>query len=230
MRLKHKAVIFDLFGTLVWGFWKGHDDHLTEMANTLALSVENFTQAWTDTCGERLLGTIPTIADNLRIIIGRLGLRLDQGRIARAVRIREDFVRSRLIPRPDAPAILEELKARGLALGLMSDCSPEVPSLWAELPISGYFDCAIFSPVARVRKPDPRMYLLVCDRLGVRPEACLYIGDGGNNELSGARGLGMTPILISVPGEVATDPFTAEARNWGGPRISGLMDVLNFIE
>ncbi len=227
--MRHGAAIFDLFGTLVSGFWEGHDDHLREVADTLGLSREDFIQAWTDTCGERLVGNIPTIADNLRIITELLGLRPDQERIARAVRIREDFVRSRLVPRPDAPAVLEELKARGLSLGLMSDCSPEVPQLWADLPISGYFDSVVFSPVARVRKPDPRMYLLVCDELGVRPEACLYIGDGGNNELSGARGLGMTTILISFPGEVASDPFTAEARSWEGPRIAGLRDVLNFL-
>ncbi|MEO0248325.1 MAG: HAD-IA family hydrolase [candidate division WOR-3 bacterium] len=229
MQVRHEAAIFDLFGTLVSGFWEGHDDHLREVADTLGLPREDFIQAWTGTCGERLVGTIPTIADNLRIILERLGLSPDEERIARAVRVREDFVRSRLIPRPDAAPTLEQLRSRGLSLGLMSDCSPEVPLLWPELSISGYFDCAVFSPVVRVRKPDPRMYLLTCDRLGVNPEACLYIGDGGNNELSGARSLGMTAILISTPCEGTPDPFTSEARNWDGPRITGLMGILDFL-
>ena len=229
MRVRHKAVIFDLFGTLVSGFWEGHDEHLAEMALALGLPQQDFLRAWTDTCGERLVGAIPTIADNLRLIMKAMGLPPDEERIAKAVKTREDFVRSRLIPRPDALLVLEELKAKGLKLGLMSDCSPEVPALWDELAISRYFDSAVFSPLVRKRKPDPRMYEAVCGGLGVRPEECVYVGDGGNNELSGATGLGMTAVLISVPGEEALDPYTAEARNWQGPRIPDLRGVIGFL-
>ncbi len=229
MRVRYKAVIFDLFGTLVSGFWEGHDEHLAEMATALGLPREDFVRAWTETCEERLVGAIPTIADNLRLIMKTMGLPPNEKRITRAVRAREDFVRSRLIPRPDALLVIEELKAKGLKLGLMSDCSPEVPVLWAELAISRYFDRAFFSPLVRKRKPDPRMYEAVCAGLGVRPEECVYVGDGGNHELSGARGLGMTAVLISVPGEEAFDPYTAEARNWQGPKISDLRGVIGLL-
>lgn len=229
MPLRHEAVIFDLFGTLVSGFWEGHDDHLAEMAAELGVPREDFARAWGATCEKRLIGEIPTIAENLRLILEELGLHPDEERIETAVKMRENFVRARLTPRPEAGRILREIKANGLKLGLMSDCSPEVPPLWDELPISRYFDCAVFSSSVHMRKPDPRMYLLACKRLEVEPESCLYVGDGGHSELTGARKLGMLAILIQSSDEQAPEPFATEAGTWDGPRISSLERILGFI-
>lgn len=40
-------------------------------------------------------------------------------------------------------------------------------------------------------KPDPAIYLLACRRLGVAPEDCVFVGDGGDRELEGAAAVGM---------------------------------------
>jgi putative hydrolase of the HAD superfamily len=36
-------------------------------------------------------------------------------------------------------------------------------------------------------KPDPRIFQLACKRLGLQPEDCLYVGDGGSNEFTAAK-------------------------------------------
>lgn len=228
--MRHEAVIFDLFGTLVQSFWEGHEDCLSDMASALGVSPEDFARAWSETCGERLVGTIPTVADNLRIIAKALGVNPDEGRIKDAVEIREGFVRGRLTPRPESQFVLKELRARELSLGLMSDCSPEVPRLWEETSLSGFFDATAFSSIIGLRKPNPLMYEALCDALGVRPEQCLYVGDGGNNELQGAAVLGMTAILVQHSDNENPDPYTTEAKTWQGPRIEDLREVLRFLE
>jgi FMN phosphatase YigB (HAD superfamily) len=43
-------------------------------------------------------------------------------------------------------------------------------------------------------KPQKEIYALSCERLGVRPTAAFFIGDGGFAELPGARSAGMTPL------------------------------------
>lgn len=230
MRVRHEAVIFDLFGTLVQSFWEGHDDHLSDMASALGIPREDFARAWTETCRERLIGAIPSIAENLRRIMTGMGMVPDEARIAEAERIREDFVRGRLAPRPDAIRVLDEIRAMGIKLGLMSDCSPEVPRLWEETSLFGFFDAAAFSPLLGIRKPDPRMYEALCEALGVRPAQCVYVGDGGNNELSGAERFGMTAILVQPEDGGNPDPYTTEARTWQGPMITELQDVLRFLE
>jgi putative hydrolase of the HAD superfamily len=57
------------------------------------------------------------------------------------------------------------------------------------------FDSIIESSKAGVRKPDPRIYLMMCDLLDVRPEACVYLDDLGIN-CKPAAGLGMRAIKV----------------------------------
>ena len=58
------------------------------------------------------------------------------------------------------------------------------------------FDAVIESCKAGVRKPDPRIYLMMCERLAVRPEACVYLDDLGIN-CKPAAALGMTAIKVT---------------------------------
>jgi putative hydrolase of the HAD superfamily len=57
------------------------------------------------------------------------------------------------------------------------------------------FDHIIQSSEAGVRKPDPRIYLMMCEALGVKPEACVYLDDLGIN-CKPAAALGMTAIKV----------------------------------
>ncbi len=60
------------------------------------------------------------------------------------------------------------------------------------------FDHVIESSKAGLRKPDPRIYRLACDALGVAPEYAVYLDDLGVN-LKPARELGMTTIKVADP-------------------------------
>ena len=57
------------------------------------------------------------------------------------------------------------------------------------------FDAVIESSKAGVRKPDPRIYLMMCELLGVKPEVCIYLDDLGVNCKPAAQ-LGMTAIKV----------------------------------
>ncbi len=57
------------------------------------------------------------------------------------------------------------------------------------------FDAIIESSKAGVRKPDPKIYLMMCERLAVRPQACVYLDDLGIN-CKPAAGLGMKAIKV----------------------------------
>ena len=58
-----------------------------------------------------------------------------------------------------------------------------------------YFDAIIESSKAGVRKPDPRIYQMMCELLGVKPEACVYLDDLGINCKPAAQ-LGMKAIKV----------------------------------
>ena len=65
------------------------------------------------------------------------------------------------------------------------------------------FDVVIESSKIGIRKPDPRIYQMMCEKLGVQPDACVYLDDLGGN-LKPARAMGMTTIkVVSGPQAIA---------------------------
>jgi len=87
------------------------------------------------------------------------------------------------------------------------------------------FDALIESSKIGIRKPDPRIYLACCEALGVEPHEAVFVGDGANDELDGARRVGMEAILIHRSGE---GPLWPELHDWDGPRITSIPEVLEL--
>jgi putative hydrolase of the HAD superfamily len=135
--------------------------------------------------------------------------------------LRFDFERRVLKPRPDAVETLILLKNDGLKLGLISNCMPVTPIIWPETPFAALIDVPVFSCVEGIKKPDSRIYHLACDRLGVKPHDCLYIGDGARQELEGATAVGMKGVLLRT--KTAND-----TRAWRGLGIDSLKEALRL--
>jgi epoxide hydrolase-like predicted phosphatase len=57
------------------------------------------------------------------------------------------------------------------------------------------FDVVVESAVEGMRKPDPRIYELTCERLGITPPEAVFLDDIGAN-LKPARAMGMTTIKV----------------------------------
>jgi putative hydrolase of the HAD superfamily len=225
------AVIFDLFGTLVDNFsFQKHLEMLDEMANVLSVPPEDFMSMWLITFDERVTGTYKNPKANIEYICQKLGVKPDNDKIKKAAKIRWEFTKRSLKPRSEAVITMKKLKQKGCKIGLITDCSGEVPYLWNELPFAKLVDVPVFSCLTGVKKPDPRIYKLACKRLKVNPKKCLYVGDGSSQELSGASEIGMKSIKIKVPDEDETDVFRINEDNWYGPKISSISDVLTYLK
>ena len=226
----YRAVIFDLFGTLVPNLPAALAQSLTGMAAAVGAEPAAFHRLWVhDTVGARMMGAYPSVESSIACITDALGLSPTPEQLAEAARIRLAFYRASLAPRPDAVATLAALRARGLRLGLISDCSCEAPLLWHETPFAPLIDAPVFSCLEGTKKPDPRLYRTAGARLGVPPEECLYVADGYSRELSGARALGMRAALIAVPGEALADYTENEGATWTGDRVVALSQVLELL-
>ncbi|MCP4035406.1 MAG: HAD family phosphatase [bacterium] len=64
--------------------------------------------------------------------------------------------------------------------------------------VAKLFDVFVESSVEGLRKPDPAIYTLTCERLGVMPEACVFLDDIGSN-LKSARAMGISTIKVDAP-------------------------------
>jgi len=203
---------------------------LADMADAIGLDAETMLQAWTDeTADGRMTGTYGSVEGELETICRSRGVCPSPSGLREAIQRRHDFSRSLLGPRPDAVSTLKALREDGRRLALVSNCSFEVPELWPETAFDGLFDVTIFSCSVGVKKPDPAIYRLACDGLGVAPEACVYVGDGFGDELKAARAFGMKPYLLLPPDEPLPDSDHWEGHHWDGDRIASLGQVLDVV-
>jgi putative hydrolase of the HAD superfamily len=228
---KYSAVIFDLFGTLVDNFTNTeYQAVLAEMSSALKAPPAEFSKMWRDLFPIRVNGTHSTAEESIEFICRQLGCIVNEKQIRQAVNIRLEYSVKSLKPRAASIPTINKLKALGHKVGLISDCSPETPAVWPRTAFANLFDVTIFSCVAGMKKPDPRIYHLACNRLGVKPSDCLYIGDGSSHELTGALEVGMHPALIRDPDETSDTHFIDREEDWRGDVISSLTQVLDLVE
>ena len=226
--MKFKAVIFDLYGTLVHNFpYTESNDILKRMALELTVSPEDFMSMWHDGFEKRMTGVFRNYQDCIGYICRQLRTPVRDDKVELAASIRFEMNgREVRKPRDGAIEVLEYLKSNDCKIGLISDCSMETTMVWKDSPLSTLIDEPVFSCLVGVKKPDPQIYQIAVDRLSVSPEECIYVADGIGRELDGAMEFGMYPVQILVPGEDDYDPYRAE---WNGPVISSLREVIALV-
>ena len=223
--MKVRAVVFDLFNTLT-----APVDDVEFRASVRAMGLaagvdpDGFTRSWFDLWRERFDGTHGTTAADVRGVCAAMGAQVDAAAVERAVEIRVEFSRRSLKPRADAVATLAQVRAVGFKTGLISDCSADLPELWPTTPYAELIDEPVFSCVEGLIKPDPGIFRRACERLGAAPENCTYVGDGSNQELTGASRTGMRAVLIRTP-EKSAAVYHSERSSWQGEAIDTLSEV-----
>ena len=213
-----RAVVFDLWDTLVDFDPVGGRAFQDQVAARLGQDPEEFAAIWLDGRAKRESGSL---SEYLRSIGANDGV-ADE-----IVGLRRASTRTMLVPRPGAVETLRELRERDYRLGLITVCSEDVPEVWSETAFADLFDATVFSCAVGLLKPDPRIYRLACEELAVEPEAAVFVGDGANDELEGAERIGMRPVLIHREGE---DPPWDEVRDWPGLRITTVPQVLSLLD
>jgi putative hydrolase of the HAD superfamily len=229
--MKYKAVIFDLFGTLVDNFTvTEYQQVLSEMSTIFHAPAEKFSKLWRDSFSLRTNGTHKTHEESIRYICKELQVLVTDKQVDKAAALRLEYTVRSLKPRPDAVPTINKLKSLDYKVGLISDCSPETPAAWPATLFNGLFHVTIFSCVVGVKKPDIRIYRMATDKLSVNPQDCLYIGDGSSNELTGALKAGMHPAMICDPNESADAHYVDREPDWRGPKISSLKEVMDLVK
>jgi putative hydrolase of the HAD superfamily len=227
--MKFKAVIFDLFGTLIDDFVSSAGNMHTEMAAALAVPYEQFNPLWNQTTEMRIVGAFETVEANIEYVLQAMNAHARVEQIERAVEIRMKYIGQALQPRPGAIDTLTQLKNHAYKIGLLSNCSIEIPMLWQHTDFANIVDSPVFSARVRLKKPDTRIYHLACDGLGVMPASCLYIADGEDHELAAAAKVGLHPVLIRASSQRTHGASHQEAREWQGVTIGSLAEVLQLV-
>ena len=94
----------------------------------------------------------------------------------------------------DALPVLDELRRHGLKLGLVSNTGRDLDAFVGHHALD--VDAAVASGAHGKTKPHPAIFRAVLDRLEVEPEAAAMVGDSPEDDIEGARALGMRAFLV----------------------------------
>lgn len=224
-----RAMVFDYFGTLTPSVVTiiTPDEHRA-MGKALGVDPDALEAAWNASFRERSTGRTGDLRATLRLLAHQLGGEPSESGLTEAAEIRALAYRRSARPRPETVTVLAGLRSRGLRLGVVSDCSDELVRMWPELPVADRVDATVFSSEVGRRKPDPLMYRLACDRLGVSAGECVYVGDGGSGELTGASRFGMRAVLLAD--EHWSVGHRYDADDWSGEVIHSLTEVPGLLD
>ena len=96
---------------------------------------------------------------------------------------------------PDVPEMLEAVRALGVKTALLSNIHFDLRPELKEQAILDLFDSVILSYEHGIQKPDPRLFQLALDELGVGPAEALMVGDSPTND-GGAAMLGIATLIL----------------------------------
>ncbi|HHT27500.1 MAG TPA: HAD family hydrolase [Firmicutes bacterium] len=120
--------------------------------------------------------------------------------------------------KPVIAEALEQLKAAGYRMSVISNSDGTVAAQLAALGYDRFFEAIFDSGAVGVEKPDPRFFNHALSKLELDPSDCIYIGDIVSIDLFGANGVGMAAVHI--------DPY-GKYTDWPGYHVTGVPDYAN---
>jgi putative hydrolase of the HAD superfamily len=101
---------------------------------------------------------------------------------------------------PKVPRLLARLREAGYRLGVISNSDGRVKGFLEAVGLAPFFEVIVDSFHVKLEKPDPRIYGVALDTLGVPPHRAAHVGDYYHIDVAGAERAGMTGILLDPLG------------------------------
>lgn len=192
-----RAIFFDLFFTLITPAY----DETNNEYSLLNMPMEEWEEYAEEASlyTERALGHVENEMEIIEKIVGKIPFEISKEQKEELLRLREERMKKSLTEVPDSILnTLASIKSMGIKIGLISNADFIDRKYWNESVLRPFFDDAVFSCDVGFLKPDASIYTLAMERLGVSPSESIFVGDGGSNELEGARRVGMKTIFTEA--------------------------------
>lgn len=121
----------------------------------------------------------------------------------------------------DVPSVLKTLKQQDLILGLLTNVNQNMDAICRKLGIEPYLNFVVTSQEVGADKPSPSIFLAALERAGVSASEAIHVGDQYKMDVVGARGVGISPILI--------DRYDLYPEVTDCPRIRTLSEIGKYL-
>ena len=222
-----KAIYFDLFFTLIIPAY----DKVNNEFDILNMSADEWEQYAENEVlyRERALGLVKNETEIIDKIISFMPFNVSAVQKEKVLYAREERMKNALqMVSKEILDVLQKLDSMDIKLGLISNADSIDCKYWEQSPLFQYFHDAVFSCNVGLLKPDKQIYELAMQRLDVSPEQCLFVGDGGSNELYGAKSAGIGTVFSEML-EIKSIEQRKNIMKYADYHISHMNELLYFL-
>lgn len=120
----------------------------------------------------------------------------------------------------DVVPCLDELEARGIRGAVISNWDYSLHRVLKLFNVHHRFEAVLASLEEGVEKPDPRLFQICLEKLGVSPEETVHVGDNPIDDVEGAEAAGIRPVLIDrtggLPNSISSLHDLGRVLGWNG--------------
>ncbi len=209
-----RGVLFDLMDTLASMEKGAYEDAKHKFAEKMEVSFDRFTMAWDQSRPLASRGDIPGTVQRMRWVAAKLGRSMSDSVLSDLAEEEQALWRETVHMAPDAIPLLDALRGFGIASAIVSNgpfamaCLPEKLHL-TERGIPFILSCEVGAA-----KPDPEPYQRALERLGLNASECLFVGDGNDHELDGARKVSLRTVKIVLQEPAPYARLANQSLDW----------------
>lgn len=226
---RYKAIFFDLFFTLVDPVYQNNS--IENEYNILKIERDIWEKVCEKQYYERGIGKVVDPYKVIQNIAHEIDSGISQEKLIQATEARINRFKNCLLQvDTDTLNTIAKLKGMQKKIGLISnsDCIDKLG--WEESPLAKYFNVTIFSCDIGYIKPDKRIFEVAMSIINEKAKDCLYIGDGGNDELKAAKEEGMTTVLTTNLIKNLWPNRIEKIQQYADYKINGIDELLNLKE
>jgi putative hydrolase of the HAD superfamily len=223
-----RAVLFDLWGTLVYNIPRATNFH--EVISACGVSPELLWKTWREYNEASLRGHIRSGEERARLVLQKLERPPEV--IEYATPLLAEFERQNRTAEvhfyPGVEDMLVKLRQMGLKVGLVSNSNYVTPPVVERLDLRRKLDLTILSCEVGMAKPQVEIFLMAAQRLKVETHQCLFVGDGGDREMEGAKLAGCTTALVEQErGHAFRNPNKDFAVDYRLPIVTAVLEYVH---
>jgi putative hydrolase of the HAD superfamily len=191
-----RGVIFDLFHTLTArdSEWSKHPPTY----DMLGVDPRAWDRVLIESSRWRLVGEERDPFTIFRRLVDQVDASIADDKVRSVLALRTQRFRDCFDNIPAANvAALRQLRSAGFKLALLSNADVMDIEAYGGSALSGLFDVEIFSCHAGCAKPEPEIFHACLEALGLPAAQCVFAGDGGSDELQGAKAVGLRTVFVS---------------------------------
>ncbi|MCM1087486.1 MAG: HAD-IA family hydrolase [Muribaculaceae bacterium] len=178
---------------------------------------------------ERALGLVKSEVEIIEKIAANIPFNISDIQKEKLLIARENRMKTALQSVSDSIInVLKELKSKNIKIGLISNADMIDCKYWKQSSLAPFFDDTIFSCDVGLLKPNEHIYELAMQHLGVLPNESLFVGDGGSEELYGAKAVGMKTMFTEALETKSSEQRNSIMKN-ADYHIKDFAEILNYI-